>query len=498
MSIQIRVNNQEGSILLSAQKGQLLSDILKEAGLAAVFPCGGKGKCGRCRIRAEGELEAPGRAERDFLGAELEQGIRLACMARAMGHCTLTLPDTRIEAVTQGLLSEYEKKPLYRKCGAAVDIGTTTVAAQLWLEGEPAGEGSVLNPQSVYGSDVISRIQAAMDGKLPELQQLIVKAVEKLLDSMSAKAGYAIETVVITGNTAMLHFLAGEDPTPLSAAPFQAKRLFGEWLSAEELGFEGELKKARVFLAPCFSAFVGGDIASAVLASGLMTKEETALLVDIGTNGEMALLKDGTLLCCSTAAGPVFEGAQISCGMQGKPGAIDRVYAEEGQLRYTTIGGVRAEGICGSGLVDCTAALLELELLEESGFMEEDAEIAPGVVLSPQDIRMVQLAKGAICAGIRTLCGTAGVSLQELQTLYVAGGFGAKLNIQSAAAIGMIPEELADKARVIGNAALAGASMMLQSEPMLEFCSRLAGQAKTLELSSNPLFAQLYMEAMMF
>jgi len=375
MSVKVTVNSVDGNVILSAEKGYLLSDVLQESGIVAVFPCGGNGKCGRCRVHAQGMLESPGKTETEFLGEELERGIRLACMARVEGDCVITLPDAQIEAVTQGVVSDYEKEPLYKKCGAAVDIGTTTIAVQLWQSGEMVAADAVLNPQSSFGADVISRIQAAMDGKLPDLQQLVVNAIEKLLVSLCNKAGCSVETVVITGNTAMLHFLTGEDPKPLSAAPFQANRLFGEWVTAKEVGFGDALNDACVYLAPCFSAFVGGDIATAILASGLMEKQETALLVDIGTNGEMALLKDGNLLCCSTAAGPVFEGAQISCGMQGKPGAVDHITVENGALKYSTIGGAEAAGLCGSGLVDGVAALLKLDLLDESGFMKKEKNL---------------------------------------------------------------------------------------------------------------------------
>ncbi|MBR5559333.1 MAG: DUF4445 domain-containing protein [Oscillospiraceae bacterium] len=498
MSLKVTVHNGDEITALNAQNGQLLSDVLKLGGMVAVFPCGGNGKCGRCKVMAEGSLEAPGAAEQQALGEEINNGIRLACMTRVLGDCSVSLPRGKIEAVTKGVISDYVREPLYANCGAAIDIGTTTIAAQLWQDGKVAAEYSMLNPQATFGADVISRIQAALDGRLPELQKSVAQAIKETVLAMGEKVGMLPETVVITGNTAMLHFLASEDPAPLSAAPFHANRLFGEWVSAADIGITDDRLNCRFYLTPCFSAFVGGDISTAVLASDMLKKDEISLLVDIGTNGEMALLKDGRLLCCSTAAGPVFEGAQISCGMQGKPGAIDHVDIADGAMRYTTIGGEKPIGLCGSGLVDCIAALIELEQLDETGFLEDDVELAPGVVLTPQDIRMVQLAKGAICAGITTLCDTAGISLQEVSTLYIAGGFGAKLDIESAAAIGMIPAELAPKAKVIGNAALAGASMLLESAPLLDYCRTFIGESEMLELSANPLFAQNYMEAMMF
>jgi len=221
-------------------------------------------------------------------------------------------------------------------------------------------------------------------------------------------------------------------------------------------------------------------------------------MVDIGTNGEIALSHDGKLTVCSTAAGPAFEGVGISMGMRGETGAVDRVWLDGDELKYHTIGDAEPIGICGSGLVDAAACLLDNEELDETGYLEDDVCIAGDVVLTAKDIRMLQLAKGAVRAGINTALISASVDVGQLDTLYIAGGFGSYLDIASAARIGLIPLELTDKVKVTGNSALGGASMLLLAPYLRDRCSEIAGSAEVLELSSNPVFTNEYMEQMMF
>jgi uncharacterized 2Fe-2S/4Fe-4S cluster protein (DUF4445 family) len=245
------------------------------------------------------------------------------------------------------------------------------------------------------------------------------------------------------------------------------------------------------------NAFVGADISCAVLASG-MCKEKTALLCDIGTNGEIALWKEGQLYVTSTAAGPTFEGALISCGCSSIPGAIDRVWAEDGNIQIHTIGDQPAVGICGSGLIDAVAVLLREEIMDETGALDEDITFAPGVTLLQKDIRALQLAKAAIAAGIQTLLDGSGTTCEEIESFYLAGGFGSHLNLQSAAAIGLIPGELVEKAKVIGNAALAGASQLLLDQTALPVLREIAKNSRHYNLGGNPTFNTNYMEQMLF
>jgi uncharacterized 2Fe-2S/4Fe-4S cluster protein (DUF4445 family) len=324
-------------------------------------------------------------------------------------------------------------------------------------------------------------------GGADELRSEIEHCLDELAKDMSARAGVAYpDTVVAVGNSAMLHLLTGTDPSPLAAAPFILGRYFGEWEGGR-------------YYPPCISAYVGADMTAAILASDMCKEGKTALLLDVGTNGEMALLHEGKLLCCSTAAGPAFEGAGISCGSLAIPGAICAVTACEGALRCETIDGKPAVGLCGTGLIDAIAALLELGALEDSGFMEEDAPLGDsGLTLTRADIRQVQLAKAAIRAGIDTLLIEAGVGYEEIDTVYLAGGFGSYLHPESCAAIGMIPRELIGKLRVLGNAAGQGASLMLLSAEELAAAEDIAKSATTLELSSSMVFMEKYVDSMMF
>jgi uncharacterized 2Fe-2S/4Fe-4S cluster protein (DUF4445 family) len=246
------------------------------------------------------------------------------------------------------------------------------------------------------------------------------------------------------------------------------------------------------------NAFVGADITCAVLASKMCGKE-TALLCDVGTNGEIALWKGGVLYVTSTAAGPAFEGAGISCGCSSIPGAIDRVWLENGELQIHTIGDAPAVGVCGSGLIDAVAQLLEAEWMDETGALDDDeVALAPGVVLLQKDIRAMQLAKAAIAAGIQTLLEVSDTTCDQIETLYIAGGFGSHLSIESAVKIGLIPVELENKVQVIGNAALAGAAQLLLDSRKLEELRTIAARSKHWNLGGNPKFNENYMNAMLF
>lgn len=357
------------------------------------------------------------------------------------------------------------------------------------------------NPQAAWGADVISRIEAALKGEGSALAASVRGAIDGLLRQMADRARISpekIDALVITGNTAMLHLFTETSPEPLSHAPFEAKRLFGEVCSADALGLSA-CPGAEIYLPRCMSAFVGADITTALLASGICEASDTRILVDIGTNGEMALWHKGELTCCSTAAGPAFEGAGLSMGMHGQDGAVDHVTVQNGALQPHVIGGADPVGICGSGVIDALACLLETEELDETGLLEtEPAPIAPPVVLTQRDVRMVQLAKSAISAGLRTLLYSTGISCGEVAEMAVAGGFGSYLDVANAGRIGLIPEELVPKVRVLGNAALSGASMLLLDRELTRPCERLAQLARTLVLSSNPVFSEYYTEGMFF
>lgn len=482
-------------------RGATLAEALRRAGIPWEAPCGGRGQCGKCRVQAAGRLSAPTGEERRTLGETLAHGLRLACCARVEGQVEIRLGQALSgERIRVDEAAQAGPDPLYMHYGAAVDLGTTTVAARLYGPGGPLGSAACANPQRAFGADVLTRVGKALEGEADALAAAAREAVSGLLRELAGRAGIPageLDGVVLTGNTAMLHFLTGTDPAPLAAAPFAVRERFGRVFPMEALGLPGK-PGAPVYLPPCFSAFVGADIACAALACGLC-ETDGAMLADVGTNGEIALWRGGRLLCCSAAAGPAFEGAGLSQGMPGADGAVFRVRAEGGALRAEALGGGAARGVCGSGVVDALAALRALGRMDETGLLEGGAaELCPGVSLTQKDIRMAQLAKAAVCAGIRTLLRVAGAAPGEVRRLAVAGGFGSALDLHSAARCGLIPPELEACAQAVGNAALRGAELLLGSRALWAQAERLAHMAEAVELSANPIFMEEYVEAMEF
>ncbi|MGN0998969.1 MAG: ASKHA domain-containing protein [Faecousia sp.] len=466
----------------------LLQTVLTRAGYCVDHPCGGRGVCGKCAVKLLGNVSAPNEAEQ-------KAGTRLSCQAVLLGDAEVWLEDTQQNRIeVSGQRSEIGK-PMGLGIGAAVDIGTTTLVMELFDLKTGASLGTVarMNPQRSVAADVMGRIGAAMEGQGEFLKAQIQGAIARMRAEVCAAAGVSersVDVMVVAGNTTMLYLLTGRNPECLSHAPFAADTLFGT---------EALLLNTRVYYPPCMNAFVGADITCAVLASGMYKSDQISLLCDIGTNGEIALWKEGHLFVTSTAAGPAFEGAGISCGCGSVNGAIDRVWAEKGEIHAHTIGDVPAVGICGSGLIDAVAAFLETEQIDETGACETDTlPLRDGIALLPKDIRAVQLAKAAIAAGIGTLLETAGVSEEEVTTLYIAGGFGSHLNVASAAAIGLIPKSLQGRVQVIGNGSLSGAAAVLLNQNQKTLAQKLAEESVHINLGGNPRFNANYMEQMLF
>lgn len=484
----------------TAKEGELLSDILKrEEGF--MLPCAGKGRCGKCKVKIEGKLSPMERAEQQKLTQEqINDHIRLACRTRIWGDCRVEWEKAGGSAVLLGATAKREGRPLFERLGAAVDIGTTTIAAQLYSPSGLLAQAGIPNPQGAYGADVVSRIEKSLAGYAAELAKMVRNAVSGLLKKLAQTVGEEaakIDTLVITGNTAMLYFLVQKNPVTLSRAPFVADWLAGEWMRGETLGLV--CQDADVYLPPCISAFVGADITTALLYVGMEASDRPRLLADIGTNGEIVLWNGQEFICCSTAAGPAFEGAGLAMGMQGEEGAVSHVELDKGVLRVQVIGQGRAQGICGSGVVDAVSCLLQNGSIDGTGYMEEEEIILSGdVKITQQDIRMVQLAKSAVCAGIKTMLRHAGLLAGDLKELLVAGGFGNFLNLENAVFIGLLPPMETSKIRVCGNAALEGAADILWNREEVERVQKLTAMAHTVELASDPYFGDCYMEGMLF
>ncbi len=421
--------------------------------------------------------------------------------------------------LVQGELFSVSSRGDRRPLGAGVDIGTTTVLCRL-LDlgtGESLGTRSAINAQAAYGADVLSRIaaseepgglEALRDGIRSQIAAMVASLVADAAPSDAATAGGGaaaedLVSIAIAGNTTMLHLLAGVPPGAIARAPFTPAFLAARVERAMDLGLVAH-PGCAAFLLPGVSAYVGADIVAGMAAIGLHEKPGKSLYLDLGTNGELALGGKEGILCCATAAGPAFEGAGIEKGTGGFAGAIDSVWVEGGTLRFGTIGGLPATGICGSGLIDALAAFLDLGSLDETGRVDEALgsrlylDEGRDIYLSQADVRAAQLAKAAIAAGIDSLLAAAGCGPEDVERLYLAGGFGSLLDVRGAVRIGLLPAELADRVVVVGNAAGAGAAAACLSRGALEAAGRVAGLCEYIELSGRADFNAAYIERMTF
>ena len=482
------------TIHAEAPEGALLSSVLQAELPTFALPCAGNHTCGKCRVQVSGAALPPDAQELSLLSEKDRQaGVRRACSCRIAGDLTVT-----VQTGGKSKILAWNKTPAFARTetgyGLAVDIGTTTVAMQLFdrASGAVLAERLAENAQRGFGADVISRIEACKTEGLDVLSDRINDQLEHMAAECLREAGVErIEESVVTGNTTMLHLYEGLDPASLAVVPFDVQSHFG-CMSRRTLA------GAPVYLPRCIGAYVGADIVCAILASDMLSGG-VQLLADIGTNGEMALAKDGRLLCCSTAAGPAFEGAGLSCGMPAAPGAVRAVWREGDEIRFETVQDQPARGVCGSGVLDALAVMLETGAIDDSGFLEEDFAIGgSGVQIDQRDVRQIQLAKSAICAGLITLLEEEGVDAADVERFCIAGGFGSSMNFDSACAIGLFPAALRDKTGFIGNGALGGASMLLMNKSLREKSEHMAQQATELSLSASPAFMDYYVDCMSF
>lgn len=482
-----------------------IARFLQENGLQMDMPCGGHGRCGKCRVLVVGDVLPPEESELKMLSAEERgQGVRLACKAVICGNqVRISLArQKKIDVETHTALENMIWRPWGRGLGLSVDIGTTTVAAYLWdLDAHrQLGVRACKNPQERFGADVVSRLEAALNGNGNALRGDICQCINTLAGELCSGCGHTpeeIHSAVVTGNTTMLYLLCGYDVHDIAFVPFEAAHRFGEFMSSAELGLH-MAQDCRVYLPPCISAYVGADISCGLLDCNALDETGPALLADVGTNGEIAVIDKGKIYCCATAAGPAFEGVGISCGSSAVPGAVDRVKTAGGELEIHTIGGLPPVSICGSGLMDAVYCLLRTGGIEETGFMENgQAALGGDVVLTQKDVRAFQLAKSAVCAGMETLLHHAGLSAQQVKRVWLCGGFGNKLSVESAAGVGLLPAAMAGGVVTCGNSAAAGAARLLCDEDTLKQVQEIVRRCETVELADSAVFQERFMEDMM-
>jgi uncharacterized 2Fe-2S/4Fe-4S cluster protein (DUF4445 family) len=511
----ISVNDRGTITKMKAPDGAVLLDTLRHFGKGISAPCNGRGKCRKCSVEVVGTGQV---LSCDYkIKSDIEVVLPRTSKAQILSDRSVAHSKDENDAgllfiKTDGVLKyknlslgQHSENTLY---GVAIDIGTTTVVAYLvdLATYTVVDVVSFINPQTHYGHDVITRIQHVMTNKngLKELRGVLTSMINEGIVTACTRNGIngmAIYKMTIVGNPTMLHLFCGIDPSSIAAAPYTPAFTDKKTLRGKEMGLAMN-PEGVVLIMPSVSGYVGADITAGVATTPMTHSGETSLFIDIGTNGEMALSKGPDLFCCATAAGPAFEGALIECGVGGIEGAISSYDGE----RYVTIGNAAPVGICGSGLIDIVAVLLQKGIIDITGYMAESylLEMAAktashfDIVLTPQDVRQVQLAKAAIAAGFRVLMSEAGVSFDQIENLYIGGAFGNYMNIESASVIGLIPPEMKEKVVTTGNVAGRGALSALMSVKFEDRIAEVAQKAQYIELSTHGGFMDHYVMQMGF
>ena len=518
--------------------GETIGEVLIRSGIYIDQPCGGTGLCGKCRVILSGTLPDPTAKEKKiFSQAELSLGYRLACQTKASGGMKVSIParDSQKIKVLDTFQNGTHTAATCRVdngSGIAVDIGTTTIVAYLvdLGTGMTLAASSAINPQTAFGADVISRISYIGDDpqKLSELQNAVTRQINSLISSLYLKTGRspsAKDSIAVAGNTTMEHIFAGISPESIGRSPFRPQFYDSLELEASELGITAE-KGVKVKLLPNIHGFVGGDIISGIIYTGIHKSEELSLFVDIGTNNEMVLGNKDFILCCSAAAGPALEGARIKMGMRAAPGAIDSVKKNGTGIAITTIADLPPAGICGSGLVDAVSELIKAGVITQSGRFEDKEKLEeclsekykgqkgkdlsfilaeegqygnnPEVGITQKDIREIQLAKGAIAAGAQILLDTAGKKPEDIKNVYLAGAFGNYIDIENAVRISLLPDVPRDRIKPVGNSAGAGACLMLNDPSLWETAADIVKKAEHIELANHKDFQEIFVSGMTF
>jgi uncharacterized 2Fe-2S/4Fe-4S cluster protein (DUF4445 family) len=474
--------------VLEVDHGTLLENVLMTRGME--FPCGGLGTCGGCRVQViEGQVDATPDEEEAFTREELLDGWRLACRVRAVSPMKL-----KVEQWTMPVLTDDTQLARTRRTGlvVAIDLGTTTIVAQLLdlSTGKLLGLRTGLNPQTVQGADVMSRVRFATGSS--DLTSLIRDFLGTMVVDVAVGREDEIVEVVLVGNTVMHHLFCGLDVEPLTHVPFASPNLGEQRFTARDVGWRLQPWAVIRFL-PCIGGFVGSDILAGIVAVGLHAGSELRALIDLGTNGEISLGNRDRILCASTAAGSAFEAGSIKMGMRAATGAISRVFLKHGGMECTVVGDVEPRGICGSGLVDAVAAGLDGGIIGTSGrFTSKSKEFTVGgsIKLWQADVRELQLAKGAIASGLRILLDRWGASIDDVKEVFLSGAFGNYVRAESAVRIGLL-ETSVDCLVPSGNTALRGAKLLIGVEdfPVRDLIEP-AGRA------SDPNYQDRYLDCM--
>jgi len=517
--IVISIVDQETSFEITVNPAESILAAIIRHGIYFSAACGGKGKCGKCKIRLQqGDLPISSSDEKYFSEAELTKGYRLACCAYPLSDVSIVLefPNEDDFAIQVGSVKEQSvvsEMEISKESGydIAIDIGTTTIVLQLLgSKGKQViNSYATINRQRAYGADVISRIQAACDGREAELRKSIQEDLLtgiRFLVTDSKISQKQIKRIAIGANTTMGHLLMGYSCEGLGVYPFTPVDIGLQKWSFEQV-LSSDYCSAEVILLPGISTYVGGDITAGLYSCDFDKHEDICLLVDLGTNGEMAIGNNRRIVTTSTAAGPAFEGGNISWGMGSVKGAICHVELDAGEVKVRTIGETDPIGLCGTGVIETIAELIDKEYVDETGRLEEEYftdgfELAKNpegkaIIFSQKDIREIQLAKSAVRAGIEVLLRRFGVTYEQVTKVYLAGGFGFHISQEKSMIIGLLPCEFAGKIDAVGNSSLGGALRYLQEEGEADIL-KLQKICEEIDLSKDADFNDLYMEHIFF
>lgn len=443
----------------------------------------------------KGEISADREHSRRVKELGLSPDWRLACKSRA--DSDLILEVGQFEAMIQADDTLFSFEPL-RGFGVAVDLGTTTLVAQLvdLSNAKVVAVETAMNPQRRWGSDLITRLEAALADHKEELTRMIREEIGSMIQKLILDRNISLERVVMVGNTVMQHLFAGSDIRSLSFYPFESPDLDIKRFLASDLKWD--ISCHQIDFYPSIGSFVGSDILAGILATGMSQRKEYSVLVDLGTNGEIVAGNREKLLCASTAAGPAFEGARISTGMLATTGAISSVDVSDKEIACRVIGNVPATGICGSGLIDAMAVLHEQGLIGDFGEIlsgDSDIHLTDSVTLTARDIQEFQLAKAAIATGLEILLRKLGIAPTEVAQVFIAGAFGTYINLEKMLQTGMMDFPL-DRFHKLGNSALIGAKMSLFSG--MEVPDGILAITRHINLESEEDFQDIYVDKLSF
>ncbi len=460
----VKINNE----ILFAQEGELLSDILMRNGKSVPHPCGGKGTCQKCKVFIDGREE-------------------LSCQYRVRGDVSVSF------SLQSEILSEtganIKNESTENMC-FCLDIGTTTIALALVSldNGNVVNVETATNPQGIFGADVMTRIDFCRKNGVEKLQSVLIEKINGMIEKFNVSMQL---DMYISANVTMLHTFFGEDCTSMGASPYTVKFLESRVEKGKKLGLKNIENAISL---PSIHAFMGADLVAGMNYIGLPSSGKYNLLVDLGTNAEIVLYSQNSAICTSAAAGPCFEGANISCGMSATDGAICNFTRKNGGMELETINKKAPQGICGTGLVDIVAELLGDEI-DDTGYMAEDYKIYGNIVINQADIRQFQLAKSAVFSAIVTLINLEKIGFEQIENLYISGGFSAKIDVKNAVKVGLLPRELRAKCVAINNSSLLGNIKFAYEKNDI---NSYIENAEYVDLSRDSGFSELFVENMTF